>query len=346
MSASRPAKYREWAARISDASPRATSCSSANWRIVSSIENRVRPDDRSATSSDLRTSASSRSRMAKSSGSSGIPRRRRRFARSNPPANTEHRSSSAFSGVVEQVVGPRHGVAQGVVAFQAAPRARPAAGTDDRDDHAPRWRSSTPSARPPTRWPTGSRRGGGRSPPPRPPRQRRPPRSAAQRLRARSTNRATAAESMPAPTSSEGTGHSCSSATPSPSRLVARNLHGRRVREDGLDQIGGGVEHVLAVVEHQQPDPALQRGGHALAHALAGLLGDAQHRRHRVGHRRRIGDRGQLEKPDPVREFIGQPRRDFQRQPGLADPAHPGQRHQPMSLAPPLAPRRPRTRAR
>ena len=42
----------------------ATSCSSANWRIVSSIENRVRPDDRSATSSDLRTSASSRSRMA------------------------------------------------------------------------------------------------------------------------------------------------------------------------------------------------------------------------------------------------------------------------------------------
>ena len=41
-------------------------------------------------------------------------------------------------------------------------------------------------------------------------------------LWARSMNRATAAESMPAPTSSEGTGHSCSSATPSPSRLVAR----------------------------------------------------------------------------------------------------------------------------
>ena len=34
------------------------------------------------------------------------------------------------------------------------------------------------------------------------------------------------------------------------------------------------------------------------------------------------------------------------RQAGLADPAHPGQRHQPMRLAPPLAPRRPRTRAR
>ncbi len=33
------------------------------------------------------------------------------------------------------------------------------------------WRSSTPSVRRPARSPTGSRRGGGRSPPPRPPRQ-------------------------------------------------------------------------------------------------------------------------------------------------------------------------------
>src|ERR1700722_12064732 len=66
MSAARPAKYRECASRISDASPRATSCCSANWRIVSSIENRVRPEILSATSSDLRTSASSRSKIANS----------------------------------------------------------------------------------------------------------------------------------------------------------------------------------------------------------------------------------------------------------------------------------------
>ena len=38
---------------------------------------------------------------------------------------------------------------------------------------------------------------------------------------ARSTNRLTAAESIPPLRSSEGTGHTCSSATPSPSRLVA-----------------------------------------------------------------------------------------------------------------------------
>ena len=54
-----------------------------------------------------------------------------------------------------------------------------------------------------------------------------------------------------------------------------------------------------------------KRGGHRLAHGLARLLGDAQHRSHRVGHRRRIGDGGQFEKPDAVRKFVGQSRRDF-----------------------------------
>ena len=111
---------------------------------------------------------------------------------------------------------------------------------------------------------------------------------------------------------------------------MAKILTVAECREDGFDQIGRGVAHVLAVVEHQQPDPALQRGGHRLAHALARLLGDAQHRGDRVGHRRRIGDRGQFEKPDAVGKFIGEPRRDLGCQAGLADPAHPGQRDQPM----------------
>ena len=44
------------------------------------------------------------------------------------------------------------------------------------------------------------------------------------KLRARSTNRFTAAESIPPLRSSEGTGHTCSSATPSPSRLVAKTF--------------------------------------------------------------------------------------------------------------------------
>jgi len=89
---------------------------------------------------------------------------------------------------------------------------------------------------------------------------------------------------------------------------------------------------VLAVVEHQQPRPALQGGGHRLGHCLARLLGDTQHRCHGVGYRRRIGDCGEFEKPDAVGKFIDETGRDLQRQPGLADPADTGQRHQPMSL--------------
>ena len=56
--------------------------------------------------------------------------------------------------------------------------------------------------------------------------------------------------------------------------------HRRGLRQDRLDQIGRGVAHVLAVVEHQQPDPALQRGRDTISHALSRLLGDAQHRGH------------------------------------------------------------------
>ena len=89
--------------------------------------------------------------------------------------------------------------------------------------------------------------------------------------------RATAAVSTPARTSSEGTSHNCSlepppilrrrSPTPAPSPSG---------REDRLDQIARSVAHVLAVVEHQQPDPAFQCGGHTVCQALARLLGDAR----------------------------------------------------------------------
>ncbi len=102
------------------------------------------------------------------------------------------------------------------------------------------------------------------------------------------------------------------------------------MREDGLDQIGGRVAHVLTVVDHQQPDSAVERRCHRLADALPGLLGDAQDCGHRVGNRRRIADRSEFEKPDTVREFIGQADRDFGGQTGFADTAHPGQRDESM----------------
>ena len=49
-----------------------------------------------------------------------------------------------------------------------------------------------------------------------------------------------------------------------------QNPHGRRLREGDLNEISCGVQHVLAVVEHQQPHPALQRGGHTVIRLFPG----------------------------------------------------------------------------
>ena len=134
------------------------------------------------------------------------------------------------------------------------------------------------------------------------------------------------------PVSSDGTGHRCSSATRRPSRLVARILTVAERDEDRLDHVGRGVQDVLAVVEHEQPRPPLQRRGHAVDQGHPRLLNDAQHARNRVGHGRRITDRGQLDHPHPVGEVGRRPRGHLQREPRLADPADTGQRHQPVRL--------------
>ena len=92
----------------------------------------------------------------------------------------------------------------------------------------------------------------------------------------------------------------------SPSRLVARIFTVADCARMASIRSAAASSTCSQLSNTNSRDPALQRGGHALAHALARLLGDAQHRRHRVGHRRRISHRSQLENPDPVGEFIGQ----------------------------------------
>jgi hypothetical protein len=96
--------------------------------------------------------------------------------------------------------------------------------------------------------------------------------------------------------------------------------------EDCLDQVSRGVENVLAVVEHQQPRAALQSGRHTVSHTHARLLGDPEHRGHRLGHRARIADRGQFDHPHPIGEGVGTTSGDLEGQPCLADPARTGQR--------------------
>ncbi len=80
-------------------------------------------------------------------------------------------------------------------------------------------------------------------------------------LWARSTKRFTAADSVPELTSSDGTRHNCSSLTPNPSRLVARIVTVAEAARIASTRSATAVDNVLAVVEHQQPDSALQRGG-------------------------------------------------------------------------------------
>ena len=108
-------------------------------------------------------------------------------------------------------------------------------------------------------------------------------------LWARSTKRLTAADSVPALTSSEGTRHNCSSADPQSFAAGRENRYGRRGGQDGLDQIRGAVDERARSCRTPTAGPALQGGGHRLGHCLARLLGDTQHRRHSIGHRSRIG---------------------------------------------------------
>ena len=70
------------------------------------------------------------------------------------------------------------------------------------------------------------------------------------------------------------------------------NLDRCRAREDRLDHVGGRVQDVLAVVEHQQPRTSLQRRSHTVGQRHPGLLGDAKYACDRIGHCCRIGDRG------------------------------------------------------
>ena len=239
---------------------------------------------------------------------------------------------------------PPRGAACGGVPGRAV--TRPAAGTGDRDDHAPRWRSSTPSARPPTRWPTGSRRGGGRSPPPRPPRRPWPSRSAAPhcgRVRRTGSPRpsrfprrrparapATTARRRPpilrgwwpgsvtvaecarmASTRSAAASSTCSQLSNTNSRTLPSNA----AATDSLTLLPGCWV---------MPSTAATASGTAAGSVTA----------------------ASSKNQTPSGNSSASRAATSSRQAGLADPAHPGQRHQPMCLAAPLAPRRPRTRAR
>src|ERR1700736_4222511 len=136
-------------------------------------------------------------------------------------------------------------------------------------------------------------------------------------LWARSTKRFTAADSVPELTSSDGTRHNCSSLTPTPSRLVARIVtvaEAARIASTRSATLSTTCSQVSNTSSRDRPSNA--EGAHSAS----------------VLSRSWVGARCQLETPDPVGKLIGQVPRYLHCEAGLADPAHPGQRHQPMSL--------------
>ena len=75
--------------------------------------------------------------------------------------------------------------------------------------------------------------------------------------------------------------------------------------------------------------PVADRLNQGVERGPSRLLTDSEHGGHGTGHQLRFGHRRQLGQPDPVAGAIQCLGRHVQRQPGLADPARPGDRDQP-----------------
>ena len=138
--------------------------------------------------------------------------------------------------------------------------------------------------------------------------------------RARNTN------SVPASSAGNGsTGCSCSPSMPSGSRLVASTATSGQCRISRPTSSSRRIEHVFAVVQHQQQRARLQVGEHGLLDGQPVSLLHLQRRGQRVGHRTAVAERRQLAQPGAVGESVPLVPGDLHGQPRLADPADPGE---------------------
>jgi len=102
----------------------------------------------------------------------------------------------------------------------------------------------------------------------------------------------------------------------------------RAVRHDPVREPSGAGEHVLAVVQDQQQGPGSEVLDHALLDREPLSVLHPERGRHSVAHRPAVRQRRELAQPDAVGEARTQRVGRLDGEPGLADPAHAGQRHQ------------------
>jgi len=104
--------------------------------------------------------------------------------------------------------------------------------------------------------------------------------------------------------------------------------HAGAATEEGVREAGGGLDQVLAVVQHEQQALGLERVGERLRQGPTGFLAHPQGRRHRLRRAGGLGEGGQLHQPHAVKVRGQHVRRRSEGQAGLAHPAGTGQRHQ------------------
>ena len=88
-------------------------------------------------------------------------------------------------------------------------------------------------------------------------------------------------------------------------------------------------DKVLAVVEHDEQLAVLDMGGERFDQRPSRLVAHREDLRGDARNQRRIADRRQIDEPDAIRKVLHQVGGDLQRQPRLAETAHPQQRQQP-----------------
>ncbi len=98
--------------------------------------------------------------------------------------------------------------------------------------------------------------------------------------------------------------------------------------------MGGGGQHLLEVVQHQQHRARAQEDPKSLQHGPAARVGEAEGMGDGAQHEGRIADRGEVDQGHPIGELLGDLSNGRQGQTGLAYPGRAGQCEQARRLGP------------